>query len=104
MKSQKVISILTCIMVATGLLAAGMGIFSNAGNGPYKYSSIRGKEVLIYGKGIYRHMSAEVAPQGIAQDYVSGSCSARYCTGLRYLLLRYPFPDHWNHNRIEGIN
>jgi hypothetical protein len=71
MKSQKVISILTCIMVATGLLAAGMGIFSNAGNGPYKYSSIRGKEVLIYGKGIYRHMSAEVAPQGIAQDYVT---------------------------------
>jgi hypothetical protein len=27
--------------------------------------------VTIYGKGIYRHMSAEVAPQGIAQDYVT---------------------------------
>jgi hypothetical protein len=71
MKSQKIISILTCIIVATGLLAAGMGICSTAGNGAYTYTSIRGKEVFIYGKGIYRHMSAEVAPQGIAQDYVT---------------------------------
>jgi hypothetical protein len=27
--------------------------------------------VKIYGQGIYQHMSAEVAPQGIAQDYVT---------------------------------
>lgn len=26
---------------------------------------------MIYGKGIYQHMSAELAPQGIAQDYVT---------------------------------
>ncbi len=33
--------------------------------------SIRGKTVTIYGKGLYKHMSAEVAPQGIAQDYIT---------------------------------
>lgn len=31
----------------------------------------RGETITIYGKGIYQHMSAEVAPQGIAQDVVT---------------------------------
>jgi len=26
---------------------------------------------MVYGKGLYKHMSAEVAPQGIAQDYIT---------------------------------
>ena len=48
-----------------------MGIFSDSGPGPYEYESIRGHTVLIYGKGLYKDMSAEVAPQGIAQDVVT---------------------------------
>jgi hypothetical protein len=52
-------------------MATTTGIFSSDGPGPYAYQSIRGKTVTIYGKGLYRDMSAEVAPQGIAQDYVT---------------------------------
>ena len=37
----------------------------------YNYESIRGENVKIYGIGIYQHMSADVAIQGIAQDYIS---------------------------------
>lgn len=48
-----------------------MGIFSGGGRGSYQYQSIRGKSITIYGKGLYKDMSAEVAPQGIAQDYIT---------------------------------
>lgn len=47
------------------------GILSDEGSGSYKYDSIRGETIEIYGKGVYKHMSADVAIQGIAQDYVS---------------------------------
>jgi hypothetical protein len=32
------------------------GIFSNHGPGPYPYHQIRGATIIIYGKGVYRHM------------------------------------------------
>lgn len=86
------------------------GIFSGGGPGSYSYESIRGETVTIYGKGIYRHMSAEVAPQGIAQDYVTllvgipllfislvwsrrGSLRGRYLLAgtLGYFLVTYLF-------------
>ena len=43
-----------------------MGIFSTGGPGPYDIET-----VPVYGKGLYKHMSQDVAPQGIAQDYVT---------------------------------
>ncbi|MEE4178295.1 MAG: hypothetical protein V2I46_12390 [Bacteroides sp.] len=58
-------------IVVLSLVATLTGILSDGGPGPYAYTSIRGQEVMIYGRGIYQHMSAEVAPQGIAQDYVT---------------------------------
>jgi hypothetical protein len=51
-------------------MATSFGIFSNDGS-QYEYTSIRGEKVTIYGKGIYQHMSADVAIQGIAQDCVT---------------------------------
>lgn len=65
---------LTWLVPAIALLAAvaaATGIFSGGGPGPYTIESVRGETVSIYGEGIYRHMSADVAPQGIAQDYVT---------------------------------
>ena len=50
-------------------IAAFTGISSDDGPGQFEYTSIRGEDVTIYGKGIYRHMSADLAIQGIAQDY-----------------------------------
>ncbi|MGV3503190.1 MAG: hypothetical protein ACO1O1_05745 [Adhaeribacter sp.] len=57
------------------------GIFSSQGGGTFLYESIRGEKINIYGKGIYQHMSAEVAIQGIAQDYFT------LCLALPLLLL-----------------
>lgn len=71
MKNGKTITILVIIITIFALGAAGAGIFSTGGPGEYEYTSIRGETVTIYGKGIYQHMSAEVAPQGIAQDFVT---------------------------------
>lgn len=66
----------TVVVLGSGIailaaIAALTGIISSEGPGAYEYESIRGETVTIRGKGVYRHMSANVAPQGIAQDYVT---------------------------------
>jgi len=71
MKYQKPVTILVILIAAIAALTTSFGIFSSEGPGPYSYESIRGKTVEIYGRGIYQHMSADVAIQGIAQDYVT---------------------------------
>ena len=71
MKYQKPVTILVILIAAIAALTTSFGIFSRQGPGPYPYESIRGKTVEMYGKGIYQHMSADVAIQGIAQDYVT---------------------------------
>ncbi len=71
MKNIKTITPLAISIAVLSLGAAGMGIFSSQGYGPYEFSTIHGQMVTIWGKGIYQHMSAELAPQGIAQDVVT---------------------------------
>jgi len=71
MKTGKPNPILIAAIILLSSVATTSGIFSNEGSGHYQYTSIRGQEVTLYGKGLYKHMSAEVAPQGIAQDYVT---------------------------------
>lgn len=71
MKYLRTISILVLLIAALAGMATITGISNRLGPGPYEYESIRGQVVTIYGRGIYQHMSAEVAVQGIAQDYVT---------------------------------
>lgn len=71
MKHKKTINILVLLIAIVAIITTTFGIFSNHGNSQYEYRSIRGKNITIYGKGIYQHMSADVAIQGIAQDYVT---------------------------------
>jgi len=71
MKNKKSITVLVLIIVCASIVASSFGIFSNDGEGPFIYESIRGEKINIYGKGIYKHMSADVAIQGIAQDYIT---------------------------------
>jgi hypothetical protein len=71
MRYRKIIGMLIVLIVALAVVATVKGIFSSGGPGLFSVQSIRGKEVPIYGSGLYRDMSAEVAPQGIAQDYVT---------------------------------
>ncbi len=69
--SSKKLFFLVLPMGILAAVAALGGICSSGGDGPWEHLSVRGETVSIYGKGIYRHMSAEVAPQGIAQDVVT---------------------------------
>jgi len=71
MKNKKSITPLVLFTVFTSIIAASYGIFSNDGAGQYVYESIRGEKITVYGIGLYKHMSADVAIQGIAQDYIT---------------------------------
>ena len=71
MKNMRIITILVLLIAILSGIATVFGIASNEGPGEYEYSSIRGENVVIYGKGIYKHMSADVAIQGIGQDYIT---------------------------------
>lgn len=71
MKYYKTIYILVLLIVVLSTLTTTAGIFTSGGSGPYQYESIRGQTIPIYGYGLYKDMSAEVAIQGIAQDYVT---------------------------------
>ncbi|TVQ86885.1 MAG: hypothetical protein EA393_11600 [Bacteroidetes bacterium] len=71
MKNKRTLTTLVIIIVITSAIASSTGILSKEGPGVYEYETIRGKTVEIYGKGLYQHMTADVAIQGIAQDYVT---------------------------------
>jgi hypothetical protein len=68
---RKTLTVLIISIVLLSLFATTMGIFDNRGNGSYTHQSIRNHDVVIYGKGLYRDMTADVAIQGIAQDYIT---------------------------------
>ncbi|MFW6254298.1 MAG: hypothetical protein ACOC41_05145 [Chitinivibrionales bacterium] len=67
-KTTVILSIIVALLAA---VAGVSGIASDQGGETFEHESIRGRTVTIFGKGIYRHMSEEVAVQGIAQDYVT---------------------------------
>ena len=73
MSRKTIISILVIIIVILSLGATLTGIITCLGSDgeEYEYESIRGDNVTIYGRGLYKHMSADVAIQGVAQDFVT---------------------------------
>lgn len=71
MKTKRSITILVILITLASIVATTNGIFTNDGPGQYEHESIRGEKINIYGKGLYQHMSADVAIQGIAQDYIT---------------------------------
>ena len=71
MKQKQTITNLIGAIIILSATAALVGIFTTGGPGNFGYVTIRGETVTIYGKGIYKHMSADVAIQGIAQDVVT---------------------------------
>ncbi|HKL42251.1 MAG TPA: hypothetical protein VJ962_06710 [Clostridia bacterium] len=81
--NMKVLKKLVFIIITFSFLATLMGIFYDLQGKSYNYTSIRGETIRIYGKGLYKHMSAEVAIQGIAQDYVT------LLIGIPFLVIGY---------------
>lgn len=71
MKQQRTITTLVVIIAVAATASALTGILSSAGPGPHTHETFRDTEVTLYGRGIYRHMSADVAIQGIGQDVVT---------------------------------
>lgn len=68
---KKTFKILVILIIILSVIATLCGICSHQGEGNYPYETIRGKTILIHGYGIYKHMSKDVAIQGIAQDYIT---------------------------------
>lgn len=65
---------LTPLLLALAVLvtiAAAVPFVFTSGPGPTHHTSVRGQDVLLYGYGPYRHMPADVAVQGLAQDLVT---------------------------------
>ncbi len=58
------------IAVVAAIVAAWPFVFT-AGPGPSEHLSVRGETVVLHGYGPYRHMPAEIAVQGLAQDVVT---------------------------------
>ena len=71
MRYQNWITGLTLAVMILAAVAAAGGVFMTGGPGPATHLSVHGQEVELYGRGLYRYMSAELAVQGIAQDYVT---------------------------------
>ncbi len=62
---------LVLVLAALAAVAAVAPFLLTAGPGPTTHTSVRGEAVLLYGYGPYRHMPADVAVQGLAQDVVT---------------------------------
>ncbi|MGM0431397.1 MAG: hypothetical protein ACQEQU_01645 [Spirochaetota bacterium] len=71
MKHERTITVLAILTAVAALVASITGFTSSTGGESFMHESVRGATVEIFGSGIYRHMSAEVAIQGIAQDYIT---------------------------------
>jgi hypothetical protein len=68
-------------IAALAALAAATPFVFTEGPGPSHHTSVRGEDVRLYGYGPYRHMPADVAVQGLAQDVVT------LAAGIPFLLL-----------------
>ena len=62
---------LVLVLAVLAAIAAAVPIAVTRGPGPTVHTSVRGEEVVLYGRGPYRHMPADVAVQGLAQDLVT---------------------------------
>lgn len=60
-----------CLLAALVAAATIVPLLFTTGPGPGTHVSVRGTEVVTYGYGPYRHMPADVAVQGLAQDLVT---------------------------------
>jgi hypothetical protein len=75
---------LTWLVLAIAILSAVSAtapFLLNEGPGPTLHRSVRGEDVRLYGYGPYRHMPAEVAVQGLAQEAVT------LVAGIPFLLI-----------------
>lgn len=61
MKQNSALDWLVPLIAVLAVITAGVGLFSQGGDGPFSFTTIYGDTIEIYGQGIYRHDSAFVA-------------------------------------------
>lgn len=71
MKTRTPLFVLLILIILLSGMATSIGIFYVEGTGEQVITSVRGEQITLYGIGLYQHMSADVAIQGIAQDYIT---------------------------------
>jgi hypothetical protein len=62
---------MTVVIALAVVVAAAWPFVFATGPGPSEYLSVRGETVILHGYGPYRHMPADIAVQGLAQDLVT---------------------------------
>jgi hypothetical protein len=60
MKQQTSLNWLTPLIIIITIITAGMGLFSQGGDGPFIFTTLHGSTVEIYGQGLYRNDSTFV--------------------------------------------
>jgi hypothetical protein len=99
---------LVLALAVTAAVAAAVPLLVTGGPGPGHHTSVRGQVVTLYGYGPYRHMPADVAVQGLAQDVITLTVAVPFllfalawarrgaraghlalCGAVAYLLIQY---------------
>ena len=70
MKAQRTLAVLSWLIIALALVAAGAGVLWQGGS-RFEFTTLRGQTVEMWGSGLYRLDSAAGASQEIAQDVVT---------------------------------
>ena len=61
MKPQKALDLLIPLIVILAVAAAGAGLFWQAGDSTFTFTTVRGETVQIYGEGLYRYDTPLIA-------------------------------------------
>ncbi len=71
MKQQTAFNWLIPLIAILAVITAGVGLFSQSGDGPFSFTTIYGNTVEIYGQGIYHHDSTFVATLSRGTDVIT---------------------------------
>ncbi len=71
MNKNKALDYLIPLLILTALIAAGVGLFTSDGSGPFTVTSLHGKQVELYGYGIYHFDTHFRAPISRGTDAVT---------------------------------
>ncbi|WP_025694663.1 hypothetical protein [Paenibacillus durus] len=71
MKNGKIVSFLSVLIIVLAAVAVGYGLFSGGGTGRHMFTSVRGEQVVLDGRGVYQNDSVSMAAQARGQDAVT---------------------------------